>query len=904
MDKQKSRSGIRQSILLFYITVLFISFFCFGILVYANWTASAKKTTERMAAEVNKGIYDRIYDYIQVPYNNNEINRKLIESKMLDMSDEVQRERFFVETLDLYESGIYSFSYGTVTGEYYGARRNGDGIIEIMRNNEETGGHSWYYSVNEDKTAGDLVVQAGRFDPRTRLWYIAAAETGEGVFSPIYKHFIMNDLTVSAAWPVYNERGDLEGVLGTHLLLTDIGVYLQETVEQYNGKAFILEKDSNRLIANSIGMEDFSVLDDGTLQRYGILDIHDEDIQNAYAQYTSEGPEGAIYTGIRNNYVIDFQELNQNGLDWVVITAIPESYFMADIYKSMLWAAGVLLLSLIVSVFIYSGYTKKRLKPILILLRVSEELSAGDLSKRVDIVRNDEIGLISKSFNSVADKMQSLIENLETTVRERTDELRQANQTAEKSKDDLRLILDSAAEAIYGIDLNGECTFCNRSCLNILGYRTEEELLGKNVHWQIHHTHLDGSQFPIEDCKILRSIQEGKGISVSDEVFWRADDTYLRVEYSAYPQIKDDRVIGAVITFEDITERVKRDEEIKYLNNHDVLTGLYNRRCFEENRSGIDHPDNLPLSVLFADINGLKMTNDIFGHASGDKLIILSAEILKKACRPDDFLARVGGDEFIIFLPKTNREDAELVMNTIKSELSDARVAAIKCSISLGLDIKKDSKQALDEIMANAENEMYRDKTMNRIEINRGIIETIMYSLHDRDPREKQHSIEVSTLCAEMGNAMHLPEAEINKLRRVGYLHDIGKIVIEKDLLSKIPLSDEEFEKVKQHAVVGYRILNLFDDTLDLAEYVYGHHERWDGSGYPRGLKGEQIPFISRIIAVAETYDRVNNRGAQEPNKNTQEAIDVITQGTGTQFDPEIAKIFIQMMRAKNGKNP
>jgi HD-GYP domain-containing protein (c-di-GMP phosphodiesterase class II) len=150
-----------------------------------------------------------------------------------------------------------------------------------------------------------------------------------------------------------------------------------------------------------------------------------------------------------------------------------------------------------------------------------------------------------------------------------------------------------------------------------------------------------------------------------------------------------------------------------------------------------------------------------------------------------------------------------------------------------------------------------------------------------------------------MGAALHLPETDINKLNRAGYLHDIGKIVLDDNILVKDTLTDEELEKMQQHSAVGYRILSLFDDTLDLAEYVYGHHERWDGSGYPRELKGEQIPLISRIIAVAETYDRVLNRGKLLLDERKKAALDVIKQGAGTQFDPQIALLFSQLIEKR-----
>lgn len=492
------------------------------------------------------------------------------------------------------------------------------------------------------------------------------------------------------------------------------------------------------------------------------------------------------------------------------------------------------------------------------------------------------------------------LNNLEAKVKERTEELNKANLALVENKNQLQLLLNSTAEAIYGIDLNGRCTFCNISCIKMLGYNSQEELLGKNIHMQIHHDRRDGTPSDIDECKIFQSIKLGKGFEADDEVFWRADGTYFDVEYHSYPQISNGEVVGGVITFMDITDRKKREEEIQYLSCHDILTGLHNRRCFEEDLVKMDIEDNLPLSIIFADINGLKLTNDIFGHAAGDKLIKKSSEILMQSCRENDVIARVGGDEFIILLPKTSDENAKRILSRISSGLLNTRVAAIKCSISLGSDTKTSMDQSLEEIMANAENAMYKDKTSNRKSINKDIIDTIIDSLHSKSTGEKEHSIAVSELCGEIGSALHLAEPEINKLKRAGYLHDIGKIKLDESIFSKETPLEKESEQMQQHPAVGYRILNLFDDTLDLAEYVYNHHEGWDGNGYPRGLKGEQIPLISRIISIAETYDRVLNKGELSIAERKRAAIGAIKEGIGKQFDPQIAELFVRMMDELN----
>ena len=172
-------------------------------------------------------------------------------------------------------------------------------------------------------------------------------------------------------------------------------------------------------------------------------------------------------------------------------------------------------------------------------------------------------------------------------------------------------------------------------------------------------------------------------------------------------------MIGGVVTFIDITDRKKKEEEIKYLSSHDMLTGLQNKWSFEKNLEIVDTPENLPISIIFADINALKLTNDIFGHSAGDELIIKSSQILKKHCRNNDIIARIGGDEFIILLPNTNKENAKKVVDRINQAFSDSCVVAIKCSLSIGMDTKVSEDQSLKEIMSNAEDAMYRDKAVS-----------------------------------------------------------------------------------------------------------------------------------------------------------------------------------------------
>ena len=478
---------------------------------------------------------------------------------------------------------------------------------------------------------------------------------------------------------------------------------------------------------------------------------------------------------------------------------------------------------------------------------------------------------------------------------EREKDLTKVNYEMNLNKNQLQLILNSTAEGIYGIDNYGKCTFCNANGLKLLGYSDQKELLGKDMHLLIHHAYKDGTPMSLDECKIYKSLLNGKGTHAEDEVFWRSDGTSINVEYHSYPQYDDGKIYGAVITFLDNSERKKSEEHIRYLSYHDSLTELYNRKFFEDELIRINSKKNLPISIIFGDVNGLKLTNDIFGHAAGDELLKKSAKILQKVCREDDVIARVGGDEFVILLPNIDKAEVIKIIDRIKKEFEKERFTAIRGSISMGHDTKTNMVQDIESVMKNAEERMYKEKTINQKTLNLSYINTIVETLHLDSPREKSHSLNVSMLCKNIGYAMKLSETKVKKVKEAGFLHDIGKIILDKDILNKDgKLTENEKKAISKHPIIGYRILNLFDETLDLADSVLKHHENWDGSGYPKGLKGEEIPLFARIIRVAEVYDAMTNSFNKNP-LSTEEALMELKTQSGKTLDPNIVDIFLNM---------
>jgi len=174
-------------------------------------------------------------------------------------------------------------------------------------------------------------------------------------------------------------------------------------------------------------------------------------------------------------------------------------------------------------------------------------------------------------------------------------------------------------------------------------------------------------------------------------------------------------------------------------------------------------------------------------------------------------------------------------------------------------------------------------------------IDIIMSMLYEKSIREVSHSKRVSELCVAISTIMDFSKDDINQIRIAGLVHDIGKIGIDERILNKPgKLDDNELNEIKRHPEIGYRIISMIDEFSGIANVVLAHQEKWDGSGYPRNLKGEEISLQARIIAVADAYDAMTSERAYGKVFSEEEAINEIQRCSGTQFDPDISRIFIE----------
>ncbi len=350
----------------------------------------------------------------------------------------------------------------------------------------------------------------------------------------------------------------------------------------------------------------------------------------------------------------------------------------------------------------------------------------------------------------------------------------------------------------------------------------------------------------------------------------------------------------------DMTNQYKSLENIKYLSYHDQLTGLYNRYMFEEELERLDVDRNTPLSVIMADVNGLKLVNDCFGHSTGDLLLIKFSEVLKKVFREDDIICRLGGDEFVVILPHTTVGVTNALIKRITLACEDIKFYNLTLSVAFGSATKGASNDSIKDVIKYAEDQMYKRKLFESPKIKELMIAKLLSSLFETSEAEEIHAESVEVFSEILGTAIGLNPTEMETLLTAAKHHDIGKIAIDQKILYKNePLTAREMEKIKSHPDIGYRILSVVNEMSECADVVLAHHERWDGKGYPKGLSGDEIPLMSRIIAIADAYSAMTQTSHYKAIKTPIEAIEEVERYSGSQFDPILGRKFAAVMRDK-----
>jgi diguanylate cyclase (GGDEF)-like protein/PAS domain S-box-containing protein len=397
-----------------------------------------------------------------------------------------------------------------------------------------------------------------------------------------------------------------------------------------------------------------------------------------------------------------------------------------------------------------------------------------------------------------------------------------------------------------------------------------------------------------------KSVWLGAPLKVEDKTIGAmAVQSYTNPELYSKKDIKFLEFVSSQVAT--AIERKRIEERIKHLSFHDVLTGLYNRAYFEEELKRLNTPRYYPLSIISLDVNGLKVINDTFGHDQGDKLLQHLASLLTSISRKGDIIARVGGDEFAIILPSTSSQATLDFCERIRKVClkDDIKPAYLRVNLALGYIIQEGEYKDIKALLKEADQKMYQDKLFSAKSREKHLLDSFQLVLAERDPHTSDHARRLQDLALALGKKVGLSEYQLNNLRLLALLHDIGKIGIPDSILFKTyTLTPSEWKKMKEHSRIGYRMAKQIPDFAPIAREILYHHEHWDGSGYPDGLKGEKIPLLSRIISIVDAYDVMQSRRPYKGSITKAKALREIKRCAGTQFDPQLVEIFLKIVKS------
>ena len=392
-------------------------------------------------------------------------------------------------------------------------------------------------------------------------------------------------------------------------------------------------------------------------------------------------------------------------------------------------------------------------------------------------------------------------------------EKKQTEQKIKESEERYRTLLNKAPIGI-AVHSKGKIVFANPTALKMFGAKTKNQLVGKNI---VEIIDPDGLKITLERIKRMEAGE--KGLYPAYDVYTRLDGSKMSVEVMATKiKYNGDSAVQVIVT--DITERKKNEERLEYLSYNDQLTGVFNRRYFAEIINKIDVIENLPITFIMADVNGLKMINDSFGHIYGDELLVKASNAMKSVCRESDIIARLGGDEFVLIAPRTDNKGAKKLINKMQKMIIKENVEAISMSVSFGYQIKLNKEENIHKILSEAEDNLYKHKIYESASMHSKSVEIIMNALYEKSKRELLHSRRVSNYCKAIATELDLPISTINQIKTAGLVHDIGKIGVEEKILNKPgKLNPEEMIEIKKHPERGWRIFDNIKRVFRISRF-------------------------------------------------------------------------------------
>jgi diguanylate cyclase (GGDEF)-like protein/PAS domain S-box-containing protein len=453
-------------------------------------------------------------------------------------------------------------------------------------------------------------------------------------------------------------------------------------------------------------------------------------------------------------------------------------------------------------------------------------------------------------------------------------------------------LIDSIPLGVIELDRNGVIVNINKFALQILNCKKEEVL-------EKHFSLVDAvSKKNLTQYLKLFDDTGNESEGPDDNIIFEdRNGNIIYIESTSSLIKKGVNVTGTHIILKNITLRKKVEDELEYLSFHDQLTGLFNRSYLDKEIKRLDTERQLPVGFIIGDVDELKLINDAFGSDEGDSLLQGIADIFKKVCRKEDIIARYGEDEFAALLPSADRKLLSDINGRILESCRHIKKEKFDFTISTGIAIKNNAGTSFNDVITEARDMMYKNKLIYRKSAKGNSVISMVDSLLSDGYETREHVKRVEKMAKDFGTFLKLPKSKIDELTILASLHDLGKVAIpDKILREKEKLSKEDWDIVRSFPEIGYDIAKSSFKFSHIADYILCHHERWDGSGYPRGMKGNEIPLLSRIMTIIDSYDVIRSGRFYKRPLNKADAIKELRKCSGRQFDPVLLEQFISLI--------
>lgn len=470
---------------------------------------------------------------------------------------------------------------------------------------------------------------------------------------------------------------------------------------------------------------------------------------------------------------------------------------------------------------------------------------------------------------------------------------KKAEEALRESQERLQTVLENLPGGIFIHDLDGRFLLVNKAACQNTGY-SRQELLQMAVH------EIDAQALARQDrSKFWNNIDSNQPIMF--------ESTHLRKDGSQYPveihltQIAMDRQPVILAIAFDITKRKHMEQKLKEMSLYDSLTGIYNRAFYEEEFRRLADNRYSPLGIIICDINGLKLINDTLGHAKGDELLKTAANILKSCLRAGEIVARIGGDEFAVLLPQSSEEIVSSCAARIRQEVAryNELNKELGISLALGYAVQEGPLADTKDLFKRADEAMYREKLQQSCNTSSGTVQTLIKALEARDFQIQCQAGGLYEYVWKLGKALDFFEEELKELQLLARFRDLGQVGVSEEILSKPgPLNEQELREMQRHCEIGQRIALSLADLAPVADYILKHHEWWNGQGYPIGLQGQEIPLMCRILAISAAYEAMTCERPYRKALSHEQAIQELQRCAGTQFDPHLVQVFLDIVQA------